>query len=753
MAIIIPILSQWNPVGLNKAMSDIRRAEGGFNKFKAGIKSLAVPAAATFAAITAGAFSTIKAAEEAQVANRRLANVLKQMGYANATNRVLDYADALSTQIGKEDESIKLVQAKLATFKNLTKTIDQTNGAFDRATRAAFDLAAAGFGEAEQSATQLGKALQDPIKGITALARSGVTFTNAEKEKIKALVESGKLLEAQDVLLKAIETQVGGTAEATATASEKMKIRFGEMKEALGQQLLPAFERLAPIVEKIFNFIADNSDVFVTLTAVIAGTTAAVIALNIALALNPFTYIVLGIGAAIALIALAIMRFEYLKLTVFNIAAGIGQIFVYTFNVVADALTRLVNEFVRTYNRYLLPAIKTFKKDAQALAEVDFTKPFDSANAAIDKFGAANRKTRSELNYNIDAVGAVTDAIGSLTPALDDLTNEYDKTADSADKVTEAMKAQKKAAQDAAKAIVDDLEKSLQSAESQLDAVKNKFDDLKDTISGSVTDVIDFGGALESGNFVQGLVSQANAAKTFADKVKQLIQLGLSERGIRQVLDAGFESGTLIADQIILGGSTVVQQINELVASVAAVADEVGIQGAQNFYQAGVDSAQALVNGILSQLSAAQAAYKALTDVTGTTPSATDIAPSGKGNTPGPKPKLDTSKLTTSAVSKIASQLGGRSDAAARSYTALAQAYGITKFAKGGIVTQPMMGMVGEAGPEAIIPLNKAGGALGNTYNITVNAGMGTDGASVGRVIVDAIKKFEKTSGPVFASA
>ena len=64
-----------------------------------------------------------------------------------------------------------------------------------------------------------------------------------------------------------------------------------------------------------------------------------------------------------------------------------------------------------------------------------------------------------------------------------------------------------------------------------------------------------------------------------------------------------------------------------------------------------------------------------------------------------------------------------------------------------------MMGMVGEAGPEAIIPLNKAGGALGNTYNITVNAGMGTDGAAVGRVIVDAIKKYERISGPVFASA
>ena len=753
MAIIIPILSQWNPTGLNKALSDIKRAETGFGKFKAGIKGLAVPAAAAFAAITAGAITSIKAAEDAQVANRRLANVLKQMGYANATKSVIDYAEALSRQIGKEDESIKLVQAKLATFNNLTKTIGQTNSAFDRATRAAFDLSAAGFGEAEQSAIQLGKALQDPIKGITALSRSGVTFTDTEKAKIKALVESGQLLEAQDVLLKAIEMQVGGTAEATATASEKMVVRFNEMKEALGTALLPAFERLAPVVEKVFKFIEDNSDIFVTLATVIAATTVAVIGLNIALALNPFTWIIVGIGAAIVLIALAIQRFEYLKLTVMNIAAAIAQIFVYMANVAADVLTKLVNEFVRAYNTYLLPAIRVFKKDAQALAQVDFTKPFDNANAAIDAFAAANRKTRAALDYNVDAVGAVTDAIGSLTTGIDDFDTATGDATKQTDKLTEAMKAQKKAAEDAAKAIVDNLEKSLQSAEKQLDDVKGKFDSLKDSISGSVTDVVDFGKALETGNFIEGLVGQATAARTFADKIKQLIQIGLSERGIRQVLDAGYESGTLIADQIITGGATVVDQINTLVDSIAVVADEVGMQGAQNFYQAGVDSAQALVNGILSQLAAAQAAYKALTDITGTTPSATDIAPSGKGDTPGPKAKLDTSRLTTSAVSKIAAQLGGRSDAAARSYTALAQAYGITKFAQGGIVTQPMMGLVGEAGPEAIIPLNKAGGALGNTFNITVNAGVGTDGAAVGRVIVDAIKKFEKTSGPVFASA
>jgi hypothetical protein len=60
--------------------------------------------------------------------------------------------------------------------------------------------------------------------------------------------------------------------------------------------------------------------------------------------------------------------------------------------------------------------------------------------------------------------------------------------------------------------------------------------------------------------------------------------------------------------------------------------------------------------------------------------------------------------------------------------------------------------LVGEAGPEAIIPLSKAN-RMGNTYNITVNAGMGTNGAQLGAEIVSAIKRYERTSGPVFAKA
>jgi hypothetical protein len=79
---------------------------------------------------------------------------------------------------------------------------------------------------------------------------------------------------------------------------------------------------------------------------------------------------------------------------------------------------------------------------------------------------------------------------------------------------------------------------------------------------------------------------------------------------------------------------------------------------------------------------------------------------------------------------------------------------GISMFAKGGIVTAPTLGMVGEAGPEAIIPLNRANGKIGGTtINLTVNAGMGTQGAEVGRQIVDALKAYERRNGSVYVSA
>ena len=65
-------------------------------------------------------------------------------------------------------------------------------------------------------------------------------------------------------------------------------------------------------------------------------------------------------------------------------------------------------------------------------------------------------------------------------------------------------------------------------------------------------------------------------------------------------------------------------------------------------------------------------------------------------------------------------------------------------------MTQPTTALIGERGPEAVIPLSRAGGNLGQTnISLTVNAGMGTDGASVGRQIVEELRKFQRSNGPL----
>jgi len=221
------------------------------------ISAFGKKAAVGFAAASAGAAAVgfaatklVQGAEFAKQADDRLAAVAKSMNLFGAetgvvTDRLQKLADAQEFELGVTAETIKATQAKLMTFKNIGQEADVVGGAFDRATTAAIDLSAAGFGAAETNAVQLGKALQDPIKGITALARSGVTFTDQEKEKIATLVRSGEMLAAQDTLLKAIETQVGGTAAATATSTFKISAAFGHVRDEIGTLLLPAFEGFA----------------------------------------------------------------------------------------------------------------------------------------------------------------------------------------------------------------------------------------------------------------------------------------------------------------------------------------------------------------------------------------------------------------------------------------------------------------------------------------------------------------------------
>jgi hypothetical protein len=270
MSLSIPIISEFSDKGIKRAIAEFKQLKTTGEKAQFALKKAALPAILALGALAGMASKTIAAGEAAATANARIEQINESMGlFGDATDKVnkrlIEYANVTARATGIDQNQIKLAQAKLLTFKELAMSADEAGGAFDRATQAAIDMGAAGFGDAATNAVQLGKALNDPIKGVTALAKSGVTFTEQEKEKIKVLVESGKLLEAQEMVLKAIEIQVGGTAEATANDSDKMKVAFSQLSESVGIILLPVFKDLTAVLMKVADFARENSRVIVIL--------------------------------------------------------------------------------------------------------------------------------------------------------------------------------------------------------------------------------------------------------------------------------------------------------------------------------------------------------------------------------------------------------------------------------------------------------------------------------------------------------
>jgi len=239
--------------GNKQAQSGLQKLGKSFAKFG---KVAGVGAAAAGVAAIAVAKKLFEAGEAAATANARITNIAESMdlfGHEAGTvsGRLVDLANTQAKLTGVSRNTIKETSALLLTFRSVASSADEVGGVFDRAQEAALDLAAAGFGTATSNAQSLGKALENPIKGLTSLTRQGVTFTDAERERIKTLVESNKVGEAQELILAAIEQQVGGTAEATANASEKLRESFGVLVDQVALALAPVFEKLVDVAARV----------------------------------------------------------------------------------------------------------------------------------------------------------------------------------------------------------------------------------------------------------------------------------------------------------------------------------------------------------------------------------------------------------------------------------------------------------------------------------------------------------------------
>lgn len=148
------------------------------------------------------------------------------------------------TLFGDED-ILKNATAQLLTFTNIV------GSEFKRAQSVALDLATRLDGDLKGSAIMLGKALNDPVQGLSAMKRVGISFTDSQGQMIKSLAESGNLMQAQNLILDELQRQYGGSAEAAVVGAGKitqLKNSVGTLMEEFGRIIM---EYLTPFIEKM----------------------------------------------------------------------------------------------------------------------------------------------------------------------------------------------------------------------------------------------------------------------------------------------------------------------------------------------------------------------------------------------------------------------------------------------------------------------------------------------------------------------
>ena len=298
MAINIPIISEFDGKGINKAIKQFEQLETTSEKAQFAIKKAAVPAAAALAGLAAALGSATKAAMEDQQEQAALALTLQNVTGAGKaqTAQIEDQISAMSRASGIADTDYrKSLEALVRGTKDVDMAMKDMNLVMDISTSLQMDSSTV--------ADALAKAYQGNFKALRSLSPEMATM----------IKEGASLNEIMDVLGG---TFGGATAKSAETAAGKMKIltnSLGETKESIGAALLPVLQAVLPVLNKFAAWAQDNPKAFLAIAAAIGIVAAAIVATNIAMALNPFSLIAAGVALLIVGLVTAYNKFEWFR--------------------------------------------------------------------------------------------------------------------------------------------------------------------------------------------------------------------------------------------------------------------------------------------------------------------------------------------------------------------------------------------------------------------------------------------------------
>ena len=308
MAVNIPIISEFNDVGISRAIASFKQLETKGQKAQFAIKKAAVPAAAGLVAVGAALFDATKGAIEDAAAQDKLAGIIERT------------TTATDAQIKANEDWIS-VQGKL-----LGVTDDELRPVMGRLVKATGDVTKAQ--ELASQAMDIAAASGKPLETVTAALEKayGGNMTALQKlaPEYRDMIKDGATFE--EVMALMAKTTGGAASDAANTAQgkfERLGIALSETKESIGAALLPAVEAVLPFLVKMGDWAAEHPEILLAIGVAIATIAAAIVAVNIAMALNPFSLIAIGVVGLGALLVTAYKKFEPFKTVVDTVFGAI----------------------------------------------------------------------------------------------------------------------------------------------------------------------------------------------------------------------------------------------------------------------------------------------------------------------------------------------------------------------------------------------------------------------------------------------
>jgi hypothetical protein len=308
MALSIPIITEYVGTGLDKFRKELSQAETSTQKAGLVLKKAMIPATAAVGALGAALFDATKGAIADEAAQVELARSLRQT--TGATDALIaSNEEWITTQgqlLGITDDELRPILSRLA----------RATGDVTRAQKLAT--------QAMDIATATGKPLSAVTDALTRALGGNMTALGRLAPEFREMVKEGASFD--DIMAEIAGTMGGAASEAANTAQGQFKrlgVALSETKESIGAALLPAIQAVLPLLQTMATWAQNNPQAFMIIAGALGAIALSIMAINVAMALNPIGLIVVGVIALIAGLALAYQRFESVRTVVDLVFKGI----------------------------------------------------------------------------------------------------------------------------------------------------------------------------------------------------------------------------------------------------------------------------------------------------------------------------------------------------------------------------------------------------------------------------------------------